>query len=275
MRTSLCLIFLFLLVEVSAQTKSPLEGGIGFSIYQNYQTKFYSQKDLGGLLPLDLSAEGFAKQNWNNENAIIREYHLGIATMIGHSNDLRNEWLFSLNLVGQFQHYPILSASYESLSNERQIDSDTKIKSFDHNLMLVTSYSDLLMLRPTWSFRRHLNRRLNVKVDLSGAIGTPFVRGFDVTFYSGTIERTEYKGEIIKENAWYDPRGQIDGKFLQMPYYISFSVSTATGVEYRVFEHKTIFIAASGVWGKQFQLLNNPSNNFEYVGGDFKLISRF
>jgi hypothetical protein len=275
MRIALFIYFLSLSILLPAQRfKKPIEGSMGLAIYQNLNTRVYNEASILEFTNYKLSQDGMNKIYWNLRPAIIREYHFGGAVLLRQTPDFRREWLINIDLAGQFQQHYIVNSNNEMLVEEQIIDSNSSESTFEKRVISVVNFNDVVTLRPSISWKHHLNRRFNVRSDLRFSLGVPVKNGFEVNKLETSLIRTYYKGSAIDEyqtnNREFDPP-----KFIGSDFYLAFGASVGLGIEFRVIEKRAIFISASGIVGRQMQLLSSDRNKFRYAGGEIRIISRF
>ncbi|MBI1305830.1 MAG: hypothetical protein GC181_04355 [Bacteroidetes bacterium] len=275
MRKLLVLVLFLTTLSASSQNyRHPFEVSIGLNLLSNRNTLSYDASMLSAATHRNIKPETFSKIFWNSKPTIIREYMVGCSQLIKNSGSLQKEWIFSLDISAQFRHHHIFSGKKETLVEEQVIDSVFKSRNFDSELINITEFNDVIFVKPSLVWKIHLNRRWNLKSEGGLGIGVPVKAGFEIMEAKGKVERQYANNNAISEEQFF-PSDQVERTFVSMPMYMALNSYFKPGMEYRLYEHRSVFLGASAVVGKQLTFNRCGLNSFGYTGGEVKIISRF
>ena len=275
MRVFLLNLSLLLACSVHAQQGiKPVETHISFSLFTNHQTPSYSSSELGPLVGREMGEAVYADQYWNQMNSVIRSYSFGAATHLIRTRNLASEWFFNLTVTGQFQHKHLFTGKSENLLEHVQIDSVNSVKTFESSYLAVSEFNDLILIQPGITFKHLLNRRWNVNGALQLGLGAPLKTAFERIELIYNVERRMVGDEVDQETRFQD-RGIQAQDLVAQPFYLATNVDFSPGLEYRVLDHRSIFLGTYAHLGKQFVVYGKSRQTYHYSGGEIRLTSRF
>jgi len=269
------LIILTISLDLSGQSnKNPLEGGIGLALYQNLNTRSYDEGMIMNETGHKLQQDGVQKIYWNQLPTVIREYHIGGSMLLSQTPDFRREWLVNLDITGQFHQHYIVNTSTEVLIEEQIIDSLHTESTYQRKLISIINYNDVLTLRPSLSWKHHVNRRVNIRSDIRLTVGMPIKNGYEINTLEGQVYKTFENGKVVYQDQTIT-ESSAPRRFVQSEFFVAFGTSVGMGIEYRVFENRPVFFNVGGILGRQLHWFSSNRTQFRYAGGEMKIISRF
>jgi hypothetical protein len=256
---------------LDAKPKKVKEIHIGVGHFVQCLNQPQSLSTFNKLSSLSLSHSDFHRFKWGMKDAIVREYQFGAAFVQLQRKNLRFERLIGLDVSAQFNHSYLFTGLQLELLESNTVEN-VETQTILEDLNVGAYFHDVLLLRPSYELRLHLNRRLNIKSSARIGIGVPIQNLLQYNTVQARLTRTLVDGEVVSEERSEYVQG--DEVLAQQSFGLLLQPLLNAGIELRVYDYQPIFLSLEASIGKQFTTYQSFSTAWMY-GAELKLITRF